>query len=134
MLRPNEANIFKDINGVTAAKTDPVTLVFTTINNLNLNSYGPKDKFIRDPNTINIWLQYPNDIIRDLARKIVDSMDSDDIKMHLVVDKDMSVNDSHEFCHALTAIFEKKYGLLKPTKIKVLRLWVPQLNIFFGLY
>ncbi len=41
---------------------------------------------------------------------IIQSGDSDDIKMHLVVDKDMSVHDSHEFCHALTAIFEKKYG------------------------
>ncbi len=84
MLRPSETTVFDDINGRAAAKTDPVTLVFTTINNLNLNAYSPKDKIIRDPSSANIWLQYPNDIIRDLAMQIVDPMDSDDVKMEKI--------------------------------------------------
>jgi divalent metal cation (Fe/Co/Zn/Cd) transporter len=42
--------------------------------------------------------------------RIIQAGTKDDIKMHLVVDKDMSVNDSHEFCHALKALFEEKYG------------------------
>jgi hypothetical protein len=61
MLRPTETTVFDDINGGAAAKTDPVTLVFATINNLNLNAYSPKDKIIRDPSSANIWLQYPNE-------------------------------------------------------------------------
>ncbi len=84
MLRPGEATVFDDINGGTAAKTDPVSLVFTTINKLNLNAYTPKDQFIRDPSTINIWFQYPNDTIRDLAMQIVDPMDTDDVKMEKI--------------------------------------------------
>lgn len=41
---------------------------------------------------------------------IIQSEDKEDIKMHLIVDKDMSISDSHEFCHALKSIFEQKYG------------------------
>ena len=81
MLRPDEATVFDDINGGTTTKTDPVTLVFTTINNLNLNAYQPRDKIVRDPLFTNIWLQFPNDIIKDLAMQIVDPTDSDDVKM-----------------------------------------------------
>ena len=81
MLRPDEANVFDDINGGGTSKTDPVNLVFTTINSLNLNAYAPRDKFIRDPNSINIWFQYPNDKIHELAMQIVDPSDSDDVKM-----------------------------------------------------
>ncbi|MBU0497536.1 MAG: cation-efflux pump [Candidatus Thermoplasmatota archaeon] len=32
------------------------------------------------------------------------------IKMHLIVDKNMPVQDSHHLCHGLKVIFEKKYG------------------------
>jgi predicted transglutaminase-like cysteine proteinase len=81
MLRPDDSTVFDDINGGTTTKTDPVTLVFTTINNLNLNAYKPRDKIVHDPLFINIWLQFPNDIIKDLASQIVDPGDSDDVKM-----------------------------------------------------
>ena len=84
MLRPDEPTVFDDIYGGAAARKDPVALVFTTINNLNLNAYGPRDRIIRDPSTTRLWLQYPNKIIRELAMQIVDPMDSDDVKMEKI--------------------------------------------------
>lgn len=42
--------------------------------------------------------------------RIIQSVEKEDIKMHLVVDKDMSVHDSHELSHSLKSILEKQYG------------------------
>ena len=84
MLRPDEPTVFDDINGESVDKPDPATLMYNTINRLNLGAYGPKDTVIRDPNFVNIWLQYPNDIIKTLAMKIVRPSDSDDVKMEKI--------------------------------------------------
>ena len=84
MLRPDEPTVIDDINGESFDKPDPATLMFNTINRLNQGAYGPKDTVIRDPNFINIWLQYPNDIIKTMAMKIVRPTDSDDVKMEKI--------------------------------------------------
>jgi hypothetical protein len=84
VLRPNEPTVFDDINGASVDKTNPATLLFNTINHLNQSAYGPKDTVIRNPSFFNIWLQYPNDIIRALAMKIVHPLDSDDVKMEKI--------------------------------------------------
>jgi cation diffusion facilitator family transporter len=41
---------------------------------------------------------------------IINTGEKDNIKMHLVVDKDMSVKDTHELSEILKSIFKKKYG------------------------
>jgi len=41
---------------------------------------------------------------------IFESGDKNKIKMHLVVDKDMPVKESHELCHALKSLLKKQYG------------------------
>ena len=41
---------------------------------------------------------------------IIDTGEKDNIKMHLIVDKDMSVKDTHELSEILRSIFKKKYG------------------------
>jgi cation diffusion facilitator family transporter len=74
-----------------------------------------------DPTQTYIQLNEKRKIIRAILEKqkeiksfhkisIIQSGNKEDIKMHLVVDKDMSIDDSHEFCHVLTSIFEEKYG------------------------
>ncbi len=83
-LRPDEPTIFDDIRGVSAKKNDLSSLLFNTINNLNQGAYGPKDRVISDPGFINLWLQFPNDIIKKLAMAIVDPLDSDDVKMEKI--------------------------------------------------
>ena len=84
MLRPDEATLFDVINGEPTEKPNPTTSLFDTINNLNQNAYGPKDKITRNPAYVNFWLQYPNEIIRNLAMTIVDRDDSGDIKMEKI--------------------------------------------------
>jgi len=41
---------------------------------------------------------------------IINTGEKDNIKMHLVVDKDMSVKDTHELSEILKSIFKKEYG------------------------
>ncbi len=41
---------------------------------------------------------------------IINTGEKDNIKMHLVVDKDMPVKDSHELCEILKSILKKQYG------------------------
>lgn len=84
MLRPDEATLFDVINGEPTEKANPAKSLFDTINNLNQNAYGPKDKITRDPAYVNFWLQYPNEIIRNLSMTIVDPDDSGDIKMEKI--------------------------------------------------
>jgi len=79
-----ESTLYDDIKGNPAGHTDPATNVFTAINTLNQQAYGPKDTVIRDPGFVNLWLQYPNEIIRDLAMQIVHSQDSNDVKMEKI--------------------------------------------------
>jgi cation diffusion facilitator family transporter len=42
--------------------------------------------------------------------RIIRRAEKDDISMHLIVNKDMSVQDSHELCHRIEAIIQKTYG------------------------
>jgi cation diffusion facilitator family transporter len=42
--------------------------------------------------------------------RVIKRKDKDDIKMHLVVDKDMSVKDSHNLSDKLEALLRKEYG------------------------
>ena len=84
MLRPDEPKVFDEINDESVNKSDAATHLFTTINNLNREAYGPKDRFINDPILVNTWLQYPNDIIRYLAMQLVHPQDPDDVKMEKI--------------------------------------------------
>ena len=81
MLEPQGVGEFNDIKGM---PTNPVALVFNTIQHLNQNAYGPREQIVRDPNFVNLWLQYPNDIIKNLAMSIVHPTDSDDVKMEKI--------------------------------------------------
>lgn len=82
-LRPDAPNVFDDINGV-SEKSNPAAYLFDTINFRNQSMYGSRDRAIRSPEFVNTWLQYPNDIIRNLAMAIVDPSDSNDIKMEKI--------------------------------------------------
>jgi len=42
--------------------------------------------------------------------RIIRRYETDDISMHLVVNKDMSIQDSHQLCHQIEAVIQKKYG------------------------
>jgi len=42
--------------------------------------------------------------------QIISGGKKDDIKMHLVVDQDMSTNKTHDLCHRLESIINNKYG------------------------
>ena len=41
---------------------------------------------------------------------IIRGVENDNINIHLVVDSDMSISDSHDLCHRLKSILQKKYG------------------------
>jgi len=80
MLRPDKPTLFDTIYG-TEPRNQTADILFGIINK---DSYTPKDKIIQDPATVAIWLQYPNDIIKELALEIVNESDSDDIKMEKI--------------------------------------------------
>ena len=42
--------------------------------------------------------------------QIIRGIENDDLKMHLIVDKDMSTQNSHELCHRLESDLQKEYG------------------------
>ena len=83
-LKKDGPTIFDDISGESSKNTDLAALLFETINNLNQSAYGPRDKVTRDPGFINLWIQYPNKIIKRLSLKIVHPLDSDDVKMEKI--------------------------------------------------
>ena len=56
---------------------------------MNQKAYSPsdiinKDRIEKDPDFVNIWLQFPNEIIRTKAMTIVEHSDSDDVKMEKI--------------------------------------------------
>lgn len=77
---------------------DPANRLFNIINNQpvskpqdifqtilrNQQWYSPRDKIMNDPSITSIWLQYPNEIISNLAAEIVNPSDSDDVKMEKI--------------------------------------------------
>ena len=78
------STLYDDINAKPPGHTDPARNIFTAINTLNQKAYGPKDTITRDPGFVNLWLQYPNEIIRSMAMEIVHPSDSDDVKMEKI--------------------------------------------------
>jgi cation diffusion facilitator family transporter len=74
-----------------------------------------------DPKDIQIDLKTKRRIIETILNKqkeivsfhkiqIIQGSNSDDIKMHLIVDKDMPIKNSHELCHRLKLSLEELYG------------------------
>jgi len=55
-------------------------------------------------------LEGRDEIISFHKIQIIERGKSDDIKMHIIVDKEMSVDDSHELCHRIESIFQREYG------------------------
>ena len=68
-----------------------------------------KDK-IEKRNIINTILEKQREIKSYHKVSIIQSGEKDKIKMHLVVDKDMPIKESHELCHALKSLLKKQYG------------------------
>ncbi len=74
-------NIFNTINGAPA----PNKLgVFDVINAVNQAKTLSKEEIINDPAYVNMYLQYGNQVIKDLAMEIVNQGDSDDVKMQKI--------------------------------------------------
>jgi cation diffusion facilitator family transporter len=74
-----------------------------------------------DPKEIQFELKAKKRIIETILNKqkeivtfhkiqIIRGADNEDIKMHLIVDKDMSIKNSHELCHRLKSSLEEVYG------------------------
>ena len=74
-----------------------------------------------DPSSISEDILRKREIIKTILEKqkeiksfhnisIIHSEDKDNYKMHLVVDKDMAIEDSHKLCHNLKELIEEKYG------------------------
>ena len=55
-------------------------------------------------------LDKQHEIISFHKIQIIRHGNSEDIKMHIIVDKDMSVGESHKLCHDLESIINKEYG------------------------
>jgi hypothetical protein len=80
MVKPDKPTLF-DVIHSTEKRPETADILFGAITR---NSYGPKDKIMQGSDAVAIWLQYPNDIIKDLALEIVNSNDSNDIKMEKI--------------------------------------------------
>ncbi len=68
-----------------------------------------KDK-IEKRNIINAILEKQREIKSFHKVSIIQSGEKDKIKMHLVVDKNMPIHESHELCHALKSLLKKQFG------------------------
>ena len=84
-----KSTLYDEIHGKPSGTKDPVANVLTVIDKMNQKAYGPndrvnRDKVERDPGFVNIWLQFPNEIIRSKAMSIVHPSDSDDVKMEKI--------------------------------------------------
>ncbi len=56
-------------------------------------------------------LQKQRSVISFHNIRIIRRAEKDDISIHLVVNKDMNVQDSHQLCHQIEAVIQQKYGL-----------------------
>jgi len=74
-------DIFNVINGTVQGT---VPNVFEIMSSFNNQKYTSVDDIKSDPVFINLYLQYPNQIIRNLAMEIVNPGDTDDIKMEKI--------------------------------------------------
>lgn len=83
------STLYDEIHGKPSATIDPAANVFAEIDKMNRKAYGPKDtinkdRIEKDPDFVNLWLQFPNEIIRAKAMTIVDRSDTDDVKMEKI--------------------------------------------------
>lgn len=76
-------DLFSIING-NVSRTANIFDTIQEINNQIAQKFTPQDEIIRDPMFINMYFQYPNEIIENMAMKIVDPNDSDDLKMRKI--------------------------------------------------
>jgi len=83
-LGSDKPSLYDQIKGSPSSRMDSGTRLFHTISQLNQHGYGPRDRIAWDPFFVNVWLQYPNDIIKKLAFTIVDRHDSDDVKIEKI--------------------------------------------------
>jgi len=86
---------------------------YTTIVRLDPKEMKPDAKLSKRKKRriINEILKNQGEIISFHKIKIIRMDEKDDIKVHLIVDKDMSVEDSHELCHNLQSLVRREYGL-----------------------
>ena len=64
----------------------------------------------KDKTIIETILKNQKEIITFHKIQIIQSTQKDTIKVHIVVDEKMPVNDSHELCHRLEKLLQKQYG------------------------
>lgn len=74
-------DLFNVINGAVQSK---VPDVFEIMNSYSNRKYTSSDDIKSDPVFVNLYLQYPNDTIRNLAMEIVNRGDTDDVKMEKI--------------------------------------------------
>ena len=84
-----ESSLYDEIHGKPSSTIDPTTNILNIIDKMNQKAYSPsdvinKDRIEKDPDFVNIWLQFPNEIIKTKAMTIVDHSDSDDVKMEKI--------------------------------------------------
>ena len=77
-------DLFSIINGVNATKPASGEEIFQAISNSYTNMARQQDEVVQDPAWINIYLQWPNSVIKKKAFQIVESGDSDDVKMEKI--------------------------------------------------
>ena len=81
---------------------------FSTI--IHLDPSGASDDMIEKRKIIRTILEKQKEIKSFHKVSFIQSGEKDKIKMHLVVDKDMPIHESHELCHVLKSLLEKQYG------------------------
>ena len=74
-------NIFNDINGTTNTQQPNV---FQILNSYQNQKYASQDDIKSDPAFVNLFLQYPNQIIRNLALEITEGLRTDDEKVQAI--------------------------------------------------
>ncbi|MCK5560179.1 MAG: hypothetical protein KAJ51_06280 [Thermoplasmata archaeon] len=62
---------------------------------------------------ISYILEKEKDIVSFHKIQVIRHGNSENIKVHLIVDKDMSIGDSHALCHNLESTIKNQYGECK---------------------
>ena len=85
---------------------------YSSIIHLDPSPIIPKNSMykIEKRNIINTILEKQREIKSFHKVSIIQSGEKDKIKMHLVVDKNMPIHESHEICHVLKSLLKKQYG------------------------
>ncbi len=85
---------------------------YSTIIHLDPSSKVSKNSedMLEKRKVINTILEKQKEIKSFHKVSIIQSGEKDKVKMHLVVDKDMPIQESHDLCHALKLLLIKQYG------------------------